>query len=138
MADYATLLRDRVTLTCRSVDRIFLQGYVPKLQTAGWVCRFLRDRRGFRVPSSAARGVLGDAFVRSVRRFAEASDIPVIHFKKGEDKEAGGRPGGAHRDRPGTVDGVAFVADPCSCCRRAAVDGPPAAEQHRQPFPLLA
>jgi DNA-binding MarR family transcriptional regulator len=92
MADYATLLRDRVTLTCRSVDRIFLQGYVPKLQTAGWVCRFLRDRRGFRVPSSAACGVLGDAFVRSVRRFAEASDIPVIHFKKGEDKEAVARP----------------------------------------------
>jgi hypothetical protein len=25
MADYATLLRDHVTLTCRSVDRIFLQ-----------------------------------------------------------------------------------------------------------------
>jgi len=24
MADYATLLRDQVTLTCRSIDRIFL------------------------------------------------------------------------------------------------------------------
>ena len=33
MADYATLLRDQVTLTCRSVDRIFLQAYVPKLQS---------------------------------------------------------------------------------------------------------
>jgi hypothetical protein len=30
MADYATLLRDHVTLTCRSVDRIFLQAYEPK------------------------------------------------------------------------------------------------------------
>ena len=29
MADYATLLRDHVTLTCRSVDRIFLQAYAP-------------------------------------------------------------------------------------------------------------
>ncbi len=28
MADYATLLHDHTTLTCRSVDRIFLQGYV--------------------------------------------------------------------------------------------------------------
>ena len=35
MADYATLLRDHTTLTCRSVDRIFLQGYVPKLQCVG-------------------------------------------------------------------------------------------------------
>jgi hypothetical protein len=31
MADYATLLRDHITLTCRSIDRIFLQAYVPKL-----------------------------------------------------------------------------------------------------------
>ena len=41
MADYATLLRDHVTLTCRSVDRIFLQAYVPKLQSVGGVCQFL-------------------------------------------------------------------------------------------------
>src|SRR5205085_367270 len=50
MTDYATLLRDHITLTCRSVDRIFLQGYVPKLQSVGWVCQFRhlvapRDRR---------------------------------------------------------------------------------------------
>ena len=45
MADYATLLREHVTLTCRSVDRIFLQAYVPKLQTVGWVCQFLRWQR---------------------------------------------------------------------------------------------
>jgi len=41
MADYATLLRDHVTLTCRSVDRIFLQAYIPKLQCVGGVCQFL-------------------------------------------------------------------------------------------------
>lgn len=39
MADYAALLRNHVTLTCRSVDRIFLQAYVPKLQSVGWVCQ---------------------------------------------------------------------------------------------------
>ena len=40
MADYFTLLRDRVTLKCRSIDRIFLQAYVPKLQTVGQVLPF--------------------------------------------------------------------------------------------------
>ena len=50
MADYATLLRDHVTLTCRSIDRIFLQAYVPKLQSVGWVCQFLRWQRGYRDP----------------------------------------------------------------------------------------
>ena len=54
MADYATLLRDHVTLTCRSVDRIFLQAYVPKLQSVGGVCQFLYWQKGFGIPSSAA------------------------------------------------------------------------------------
>jgi hypothetical protein len=56
MADCSTLLRDHVTLTCRSVDRIFLQAYVPKLQTVGWVCSFLRWQRGFQIPSSVGFG----------------------------------------------------------------------------------
>ena len=92
MADYASLLRDRVTLTCRSIDRIFVQGYVPKLQSVGLVCRFLRWQRGFVVPSSAAFGKIGDAYVAKVHRFAEAHQIPVVQFKKGENKESVARP----------------------------------------------
>lgn len=92
MTDYATRLRDHVTLTCRSVDRIFLQGYVPKLQSVGLVCRFLRRRRGFPIPSSAAFGKIGDAYVASVHRFAKANENPVDHFAKGENKGAFARP----------------------------------------------
>ena len=91
MADYATLLRDHVTLECRSIDRIFLQAWVPKLQSVGLVCRFLL-RRGFNIPSSAAFGKVGDAFVRQVHRWAEANNVPVVHFRKGENKEAIARP----------------------------------------------
>jgi hypothetical protein len=92
MADYATLLRDQVTLTCRSVDRVFLQGWVPKLQSVGQVCTFLRWHRGFKIPSSAAFGAIGDRFIREVERYAKQRAIPLIHFKKGEDKEEFVRP----------------------------------------------
>src|SRR5436190_15952428 len=92
MADYATLLRDHVTLTCRSVDRIFLQAYVAKLQTVGWVCQFLRWQRGFPIPSSSAFGKIGEQYVRDVHRFAEVNAIPMIRFGKGDDKEAIARP----------------------------------------------
>jgi hypothetical protein len=121
MADYSTLLRDHVRLTCRSIDRIFLQAYVPKLQTVGWVCQFLRWQRGYAIPSSAAFGKIGDVYVAEVHRFAAAHGIPVLHFAKGENKEQiarpliegsrGGRPGagGADRDRPGEGAGVAVV-----------------------------
>ena len=92
MADYATLLRDHVTLTCRSVDRIFLQAYVPKLQSVGGVCQFLYWQKGFSIPSSAAFGKIGDAYVAEVHRWAKANEIPVRRFAKGENKEEIARP----------------------------------------------
>jgi len=85
MADYATLLRDHVTLQYRSIDRIFLQAYVPKLQSVGQVCTFLRWQRNFKIPSSAAFGQIGDAYVKAIHRFAEEHHIPVVKFKKGQD-----------------------------------------------------
>ncbi len=82
MADYATLLRDRVSLTCRSIDRIFLQAYVPKLQSVGLVCIFLRWQRKFSVPSSAAFKKIGDDYVARVHRYAEENDVPVVYFDR--------------------------------------------------------
>lgn len=92
MADYATLLRDQVTLTCRSVDRIFLQAYVPRLQSVGMVCQFLRWQRGYPIPSSAAFGKIGGSYTAEVHHFAKAHGIPVHRFAKGEKKEEIARP----------------------------------------------
>jgi hypothetical protein len=109
MADYASLLRDHVTLTCRCVDRIFLQGYVPKLQTVGWVCQFLNRQRGFVVPSSAAFGKIGQAYVAEVHRWAEANGVPVIDFAKGDNKEQIARPYLEQAERDGGRGRVALV-----------------------------
>lgn len=84
MTDYSTLLRDHVTLTCRSIDRIFLQAYVPKLQTVGWVRQYRRWQRGFTIPSSAAFGKIGAAHVDQVHRWAKQIGVPVVHFAKGD------------------------------------------------------
>ena len=85
MADYSTLLRDHVRLTCRSIDRIFLQAYVPKLQTVGWVCQYLRWQRGFTIPSSAA--------FREDRRCLRRSGAPVgqAEWGTGRPLRQGGR-----------------------------------------------
>ncbi len=92
MADYATLLNDHVTLTCRCVDHVFLQAYVPQLQAVGQVCNFLHHQRGFTIPSSAAFGQIGKAYVAQVQDWAEQRQIPIHRFKKGENKEAIARP----------------------------------------------
>lgn len=75
MADDATLLRDHVTLTCRSIDRLFLQAYVPKLQSVGQVCLFLNRQRGFKIPSSAAFGQIGEAYVAAIHRWAAVEGV---------------------------------------------------------------
>lgn len=105
MADDSKLLRNRVTLKCRSLDRIFLQAYVPKLQCVGQVCTFLRWQRGFRIPSSAAFGRIGKEYVKLVHAFAEEHGIPVIQFEKGQTKEEVARPyiEAAARDRRESV-----------------------------------
>ena len=86
MATIASLLRERVTLQVNSVDRIFLAGYIPKLQSEGMLVRFLLDR-GMTIPSPAVFGKIGAAYVRAIERFAKRNGIPVVHFKQGESKE---------------------------------------------------
>jgi hypothetical protein len=86
VATIASLLREQVTLRVRSVDRIFLQGYVPKLMTQGQVIRFLLDR-GNPIPSPALLGKIGRAYVEAINRFARERSIPVVRFKRGESKE---------------------------------------------------
>ena len=61
MATIRSLLRDRVTLQVRSVDRLFLHAYVPRLMSEGLVVRFLLDR-GYRITSPALLGKIGGAY----------------------------------------------------------------------------
>ncbi|MGZ6639592.1 MAG: hypothetical protein ACXVII_43045 [Solirubrobacteraceae bacterium] len=86
MATISSLLADHVTLRVRSVDRLFLQGYVPRLMTQGQVIRFLLDR-GFPIPSPAVLGKIGRGYVDAIDRFRLEQDIPIVRFKKGEVKE---------------------------------------------------
>ena len=58
----------------------------------GQVCIFLRWQRKFPIPSSAAFGKRGEAYGKAMDRFAEKHSIPVVHFKKGQDKEKTARP----------------------------------------------
>jgi hypothetical protein len=86
VATISSLLADHVTLQVRSVDRLFLQGYVPKLQTEGQVIRFLLDR-GFPIPSPVVLGRIGRAYVNAVERFIVDREIPVVRFVKGDVNE---------------------------------------------------
>jgi hypothetical protein len=86
VATISSLLADHVTLEVRSVDRLFFQAYVPRLQTQFQVIRFLLDR-GFPIPSPALLGRIGREYVSAVERFIAEQEIPVVRFQRGEVKE---------------------------------------------------
>lgn len=46
MLTIAELLREHVSLDLECVDRVYLNGYVPALQTSGGLVYFLEHQRG--------------------------------------------------------------------------------------------
>jgi hypothetical protein len=101
-----SILQDHISLTVSCIDRIYLNGYVPKLQTSGQLCYFLRDHLGYPIPSPALFRPMHDRFVSGVQDIAAEQQIPVVHFERGKRKDdiaAGYRAGFTD------ADGVVFI-----------------------------
>ena len=65
------LLDGHVVLDVQCLDRIYLNGYVPRLQVPGQVVTFMRDHLGYPIPSPAVMEKIGTWFRRAVDAFAE-------------------------------------------------------------------
>ena len=87
MPNVESLLRDHVSLEVDCIDRLFLNGFVPKMQRPQNLWWFFVEHRRCPVPSPVLIKRLVDAFVGEIRSFAERHRIPVIHFPKGARKE---------------------------------------------------
>ncbi|MGB8648842.1 MAG: hypothetical protein WCF84_26635 [Anaerolineae bacterium] len=81
------LLRDHVSLDVHCVDRIYLNGYVPTLQTSGAIVYFLEKHRKALIASPALLGDISQRFVTDVEAFAKSHHIPLVHFEKGQRKD---------------------------------------------------
>jgi hypothetical protein len=86
MPNVAELIKEHVTLTVECVDRLYLNAYVPRLQSGGGVVGFLRQR-GQTIPSPAVFGQITATFKTELRAWCRAREIPWIEFKKGERKD---------------------------------------------------
>jgi hypothetical protein len=86
--DLNTLLDQHVLLQYESVDRMLLNGYVAKLQEPDQLAWFLGQHRGEEVPRYELLGKLTKDFMSAVEKFAQERRIPVVHFERGQRKEA--------------------------------------------------
>jgi hypothetical protein len=102
----ASILKDHVTLEVESLDRMYLNAYVPRLQYAGGVVGFFRQHRGQPIASSALMSPLTRDFVASIERFVKTHSLPLITFEKGQDKD---KIAAQYRSRFTASEGVVFV-----------------------------
>ncbi len=81
------VLDGHVVLDIECLDRIYLNAYVPILQSSGQVVAFMTQYLDMPIPSPALLEKKGTAFRAAVASFADSNHIPVVRFKK-EDRKA--------------------------------------------------
>lgn len=81
------VLQDHVTLESEAIDRMYLNVYVPRLQSAGGVAWYLKGYRGERFASTHSLAPMTEAFVADIARFARRHRIDVVSFGKGQRKD---------------------------------------------------
>ncbi len=102
----ATILREHVTLEVESIDRLYLNVYVPRLQSTAGVAHFFRAQRGATFASSALMDPMTTAFIAALERFARTQGIPLLTFAKGQRKDD---VAAAYLAQCGQEDGVLFM-----------------------------
>jgi hypothetical protein len=102
----ATVLSKHVTLELESIDRMYLNGYIPRLQSEAGVVGYFRTYRGAPFASSALMDPMSRAFIRAIEQFAEREGVPLLTFAKGQRKD---ELAAEHLGRFDKSEGVLFI-----------------------------
>lgn len=83
----AEILEKHTTLEVECIDRMYLNLYVPLLQTEGGIAHFFRHHRGHSFASSALMQPMTQKWVAEMQQFAENEGIEMITFARKQRKE---------------------------------------------------
>ena len=81
------VLAEHTTLELECIDRMYLNVYVPMLQSGAGTSYFFRKVRGNPVPSSALMEPMTRRFVAAMRRFARDEGVDLVRFERFERKD---------------------------------------------------
>lgn len=82
----AEVLEGRVSLEVESIDRMYLNLYVPQLQRELGVVGFFKQR-GYAFASGAVMQPITNAFLAAIKTFVDEQDVDLVRFKAGERKD---------------------------------------------------
>ena len=71
----AEILSNHVTFELEAIDRMYLNAYVPSLQTGGGFAFFVKNQLGARVPSTMLVAPMSQHFVEAIERFVATEGI---------------------------------------------------------------
>ena len=80
----ADILNHHVKLSVEGIDRMYLNVYVPWLQTEQGVVQFFRGHRGQPLPSAALMSPISRSFVAKLEGFVAQHEIPLVQFRRGQ------------------------------------------------------
>jgi hypothetical protein len=83
----AEILQEHVTLEVEGIDRMYLNVYVPRLQTVEGVLGFIRRHRVHPVPSTRMVEPITRQFIAAIEKYVHDHGIPLVCFEKGQRKE---------------------------------------------------
>lgn len=106
MATINELIEEHTTLEVECLDRLYLNGYIPSLQTPGGLKAFLVGHRRRPVASPALLAQMTKDFVQRVEALINDHNLPVVYFQKGQRKDELAKE--MRRKRP-VRGGVVFV-----------------------------
>jgi hypothetical protein len=101
----AEIIRHHVTLEVESIDRMYLNLYVPQLQRELGVVGFFRER-GQPFAASPLMAEMTRKFVAALESYAQKQQIPVVTFEKGQRKDD---IAASYRAKFTKAEGVVFI-----------------------------
>jgi hypothetical protein len=105
----ADVLAEHVVFEVESIDRMYLNAYVPGLQYATGLVAYVHQQLGLPIASTAPLARITDAFVASVHRFAASQQVPWVDFARGQRKDDVMHEHLAAFEAAGRSEGVVFI-----------------------------
>lgn len=100
------VLAEHTVFGVESIDRMYLNVYVPGLQYAAGLVAYVHRQLGLPIASTAPLARITDAFSAAVHRFARDNGVAWVDFAKGQRKDDVMH---EHLKRCGALEGVLFI-----------------------------
>lgn len=81
------LIENHVTFSLEGLDRLYLNAYVPILQTEAGVAYYFRECHNKRVASTILMAPMTQRFVELLKAFIQSNKLDVVRFKSGQRKD---------------------------------------------------